>query len=977
MKPFIRHSIFAGAGAQSTAINDVLFDVGPIYRNDTPISLNAIPVGVTLLQSRWEIRDMETNALVGISLSNSASIPVTVEGFHKITFKGQTTTDEYTREWDDILILNRKFSEQEADIVVDLANSAGGYYTDFASADNSGLKIYVKGSGSVPYFSPINLWGTSGGATKFANYVRIQKEIGNTDCVMTSNGGQPGLAFSGNRYILVDGHNDDGTQGWEIKMGATGQFDVRNDPAVPFTNIVYTGLHTNRTAYVDVAAFSLISPYTQTWNATTWENLGMAVHHCWVQNAGAEGIYTNFTDDRIFTGAPDFRPVKSKGYIIAWNTIENSGNDGIQPCNSLNHRIHDNTIDTPGSRTNQYHETGISYNAGNSGRVYNNFIINAKMFMTLDSGLSPVDLYNGSTTVQKSQFYNNVFISGTPPSGGVTESISIYGQFRAGYLGVVNLDWEFFNNTFYTEKQLAAFYFNTGGFTSANFKFFNNLVVKTVNATDYPEVEFIGPGTQPSAPVVNNLVYQVGSEAPVLFTNPAARNYRPSSLASTAFGGTPTDVSATISGIDFKDADGLYMGDYFGAYGRSDLKTITPTIDDAAAATFSVAPAVGSITALEATLSFEANKPGILYYVVVANNSTAPSKAQIKAGLNGSGTAALASGLIYDLGTAGTATFGGLVENTAYDLYCYFITRDWVEQAATTKVDFTTIVDVVKPVLSNWRIEDANKDRIYFDSSEVITGTTYGGFTVDQVLNAAPTITGITINSGQLTGHYLTVSTPFVAADYLARIAYSGSGSNIQDIAGTPNTLASFAATAITNNIVYSKKININITNFANSTGLSSWNDVDLAGNVSVRTLVANLDDDSNTPTGWSFAIQDAFHGGNNGVNATAGIYINNAQAIIRGIEVYHTPDNSGTFRFAGLTSGKSFDLIYLMKNTFGTGAGNVNVNGAGAVGYTTGTVERKVSGTVNGSGYIDFVITQTASNTSQCVVAMQLIVYP
>lgn len=48
-----------------------------------------------------------------------------------------------------------------------------------------------------------------------------------------------------------------------------------------------------------------------------------------------------------------------------------------------------------------------------------------------------------------------------------------------------------------------------------------------------------------------------------------------------------------------------------------------------------------------------------------------------------------------------------------------------------------------------------------------------------------------------------------------------------------------------------------------------------------------------------------------------------------------------------------------------------------GAAGYTTGTVERKVSGTVNGSGYIDFVITQTASNTSQCVVAMILIVYP
>jgi hypothetical protein len=77
------------------------------------------------------------------------------------------------------------------------------------------------------------------------------------------------------------------------------------------------------------------------------------------------------------------------------------------------------------------------------------------------------------------------------------------------------------------------------------------------------------------------------------------------------------------------------------------------------------------------------------------------------------------------------------------------------------------------------------------------------------------------------------------------------------------------------------------------------------------------------------------------------------------------------------LTSGKAFDLIYLIKNTFGTGAGNINVNAAGAVGYTTGTKEAKVSGTVNGSGYIDVVMTQTTANTTESMVAMILIIYP
>ena len=52
-------------------------------------------------------------------------------------------------------------------------------------------------------------------------------------------------------------------------------------------------------------------------------------------------------------------------------------------------------------------------------------------------------------------------------------------------------------------------------------------------------------------------------------------------------------------------------------------------------------------------------------------------------------------------------------------------------------------------------------------------------------------------------------------------------------------------------------------------------------------------------------------------------------------------------------------------------------MNGAGAVGYTTGTVERKVSGTVNGSGYIDWVMTQTTTNTTESAVAFILVVYP
>lgn len=102
---------------------------------------------------------------------------------------------------------------------------------------------------------------------------------------------------------------------------------------------------------------------------------------------------------------------------------------------------------------------------------------------------------------------------------------------------------------------------------------------------------------------------------------------------------------------------------------------------------------------------------------------------------------------------------------------------------------------ITYPTLSNWKTDNTNKDRIYFDSSEIITGTTYGGFTV---ASPSKTITGISINAGQTTGHYFTVNSDFSGIDS-PTIAYSGTGSNIQDLDSNP--LQAFSATAIANYI--------------------------------------------------------------------------------------------------------------------------------------------------------------------------------
>ncbi len=38
--------------------------------------------------------------------------------------------------------------------------------------------------------------------------------------------------------------------------------------------------------------------------------------------------------------------------------------------------------------------------------------------------------------------------------------------------------------------------------------------------------------------------------------------------------------------------------------------------------------------------------------------------------------------------------------------------------------------DKIPPTLTNFRVENSNKNRVYFDSNELITGSTSSGFTI-------------------------------------------------------------------------------------------------------------------------------------------------------------------------------------------------------------------------------------------------------
>lgn len=355
----------------------------------------------------------------------------------------------------------------------------------------------------------------------------------------------------------------------------------------------------------------------------------------------------------------------------------------------------------------------------------------------------------------------------------------------------------------------------TAGATNANTYWYQTTVTPTINVNNLVFAKKF------QNTVINNLVRANGSQSDVLFTkytNPLSsdNNLKPSSFSSVAFAGSPTDIAARHPEIDpylLVDYNGyplLATGfPYaFGAYSNYEQRGVVNDYDTVAA-TLSTPVTAGSINNFGFTISYEANKEGYLYYVVVTDGSAAPSQAQIIAGLNGSGTSAIVSGRILDAGTAGTAVITTLTGGTAYDIYSVFVTKYNVRTNGT-KVDVSTTSDVTAPTLSSFAIPNANRDRVTFNSSEPIVTNTVVGFTI----SGSHTISSIFINGANTTGHYFQLSVPFVQTDFgtAFTVAYTAGGTPaIEDLSG--NDLANFGATAITNNIAAGPLTDVTIEN--------------------------------------------------------------------------------------------------------------------------------------------------------------------
>ncbi|MFV3078023.1 DUF4347 domain-containing protein, partial [Niveispirillum fermenti] len=163
------------------------------------------------------------------------------------------------------------------------------------------------------------------------------------------------------------------------------------------------------------------------------------------------------------------------------------------------------------------------------------------------------------------------------------------------------------------------------------------------------------------------------------------------------------DYQSVIRMIQYKNSAGSFTAGARTATvtvhdGETTSTARTSTINlntgsDTTPPTFDVAPSVGSATTDGFTPSASLDEAGTVYYVVVANNATAPTAAQVKAGQDSTGAVALKSGN----STANSGNFDssfsavtGLTAGTDYDVY--FVAEDSAGNLMVTpvKVDAST-----------------------------------------------------------------------------------------------------------------------------------------------------------------------------------------------------------------------------------------------------------------------------------------------
>jgi autotransporter-associated beta strand protein len=297
------------------------------------------------------------------------------------------------------------------------------------------------------------------------------------------------------------------------------------------------------------------------------------------------------------------------------------------------------------------------------------------------------------------------------------------------------------------------------------------------------------------------------------------------------------------------------------------------------------------------TVRAQINEAGTGYYVVVSNNAAAPSVAQVKAGQDATGSAALKSGsLALAANLENSAVVTGLSAGTAYDVYC--VAEDAVPnlQAAVTKVDVSTLADTTPPVwISGWPKAD--------------TATT-NGFTVRAEINEAGTAYYVVLSDG--------AGAPSATEVKNGQGAGGGSPLVSGSMALSANTEGSSVVSTLAPETAYDVYV-------VAQDGATNLQGAPVLVNVSTASTNNIIAWDGDTSTAWAT--------GANWVGGAAPVDDLTTSTAIFNLATYPNQPNAGNRSVKGMVVGGASAALTIATTSLTNGAGGLTVaSGAGTV---------------------------------------------
>lgn len=508
--------------------------VHKIWRGDSTYVSTIVPPTNYIITS-WVILDHESDYITDMGAGNTIS--------HAPTFTSMDSSNVY-----DILItavysgindtikqrLVGEFScyPKKPTTFNETWSSAGGH--DMGWTNRPGYAIRVTGdiSGQVNFW-----WLRSDDPTQPVHIVADDVDIESSTWNFT------GTALDN---VIIDGSTDEsvqyGLRGTKTGAGQNQMLQITlaepNNAIYRSGNIVIMGVFMDGGSIAGAGntGVRIIPPNDATTNNTNYSTPKITFFNCKIRNTWEEGNYMGATNTTLTSGRT--YSYIDKAIIYDWD-VENTGNEAWQGGSILNLDFFHNRLSTSGTRDQNLHENLLQLGHC-GGYVYQNWFeqYTHNTIAWFPSGIGT-----------RIEFFSNVIYTtgkdgdGAGNNWGRSDDDNIY----------PTLEYSFFNNTIIWTAGVSAFTLYENDRVWDKFNVVGNIIVGATT-TNFEN----GNGMDAGHTLFDNVQELTADIGDLLFVNAAAKNYKPSSLASPAFA-TPTTITKyskfanyDYEGIEFK-----------------------------------------------------------------------------------------------------------------------------------------------------------------------------------------------------------------------------------------------------------------------------------------------------------------------------------------------------------------------------------------------------------------------------------------